>query len=165
MSKSIVLIGPMGAGKTTLGKRLAKTLELAFTDTDKLISRKHGSIPDIFTDKGEAHFRQLESAALEQALETGGVIATGGGIVLSEANRALLKGQRVIFLDTTMEYVLKSLNTEKRPLLKQDPANWQVIYDQRLPLYRECASATVRTDNRPVDTILQELEREADKNV
>ncbi|MDG2479222.1 MAG: shikimate kinase, partial [Aquiluna sp.] len=109
MSKSIVLIGPMGAGKTTLGKRLAKTLKLAFTDTDKLISRKHGSIPDIFTKKGEAHFRQLESAALEQALETGGVIATGGGIVLSEANRALLKGQRVIFLDTTMDYVLKSL--------------------------------------------------------
>ena len=94
----IVLVGPMGAGKTTLGKRLAKILDLPFVDTDKMVTSEHGSIKELFATKGEAHFRVLESAALARALGGKGVVATGGGIVLSKANRALLTQNATIFL-------------------------------------------------------------------
>lgn len=161
MTRSIVLIGPMGAGKTTLGKRLAKKLGLSFTDTDKLVVAEHGQISKIFDERGEDDFRDYEHEALKSALETGGVIATGGGVVIRDANRELLAGQHVIFLDTTMEHVLKSMNTAKRPLLRDNPDNWQKIYETRLPLYRQCATVTIRTDGRPVTQILRELEENA----
>ena len=88
MVNTIILIGPMGSGKTTLGKKLAKELDLPFSDTDKLVAREHGAIVDIFAKFGEEHFRTLETGALIKALEVGGVIATGGGVVLSEENRS-----------------------------------------------------------------------------
>ncbi len=165
MPRAIVLIGPMGAGKTTLGKRLAKRLELPFTDTDKLVIASHGQIAKIFSDFGEDYFRKLESAALKQALEVGGVIATGGGVVVTDSNRKLIANRHVIFLDTTMDHVLKSLNTEKRPLLRDNPSNWQAIYDSRLPYYRECSKFQVRTDSRPVTQILDELEEKANAEI
>ena len=83
----IVLVGPMGAGKTTLGKKLAKSLDLPFFDTDKMVESVHGPIVKIFETAGEEVFRDYEQKALLEALGSGGVVATGGGVVLREAER------------------------------------------------------------------------------
>lgn len=156
---AIVLVGPMGAGKTTLGKKLAKKLGLAFSDTDKAVSRQYGSITKLFDEIGELEFRKLESAALIEALANGGIVATGGGIVITDSNRALLKNHFVIFLDSASKHVLPKINLDKRPLLKSNPAAWDEIYSKRLPLYREVANVTVFTGGKPVKSVLQELEQ------
>lgn len=153
----IVLVGPMGAGKSTLGKKLAKSLQLPFSDTDKLIERVHGPIVKIFEVEGEEVFRDYEELALAQALESDGVVATGGGAVLRERNRQALRGHRVIFLDTNSESVLRRVNLLKRPLLRDNPERWQEIYLQRLNLYKSVASHTLFTGNRPIKALLDEL--------
>lgn len=161
--ETLILIGPMGSGKTTLGKKLAKELGIPFADTDKLVAKDHGSIVDIFSKFGEAHFRTLETSALIKALATGGIIATGGGIVLSEENRRLLSGYRTIFLDTSSEHVLGKINLSKRPLLKDNPERWDSIYAERKALYEQCATATVFTGGRPIKALISQLKLEANK--
>ncbi len=161
--ETLILIGPMGSGKTTLGKKLARELEVPFSDTDKLVAKEHGAIVDIFDKFGEAHFRTLETSALIKALAVGGVIATGGGIVLSEENRRLLRGYRTVFLDTSSEYVLGKLNLSKRPLLKDNPQRWEEIYNDRKALYQECATATVFTGGKPIKALISQLRQEASK--
>jgi shikimate kinase len=156
--RPIVFVGPMGAGKTTLGKKLAKSMGLEFIDTDKKIESLHGSISKLFADKGEDHFRSLEESVLSDSLKDNRVIATGGGIVLSQSNRSSLKDAFVVFLDTTMDSVIGRVNTDKRPLLRDNPERWQAIYDQRLPLYKEVASITVFTGNRPIKDLLSEIQ-------
>lgn len=164
MSRAIVLVGPMGAGKTTLGKKLAKKLGVSFADTDRLIGAKHGSITRIFEKHGEEHFRTLETKALERALSEFDVVATGGGVLLKEANRELLKGHRVIFLDTDAQSVLGKINLDKRPLLKNDPEAWERIYSERVETYRLAANATLFTGSRPIRTLMAELEELAVEN-
>lgn len=154
----------MGAGKTTLGKKLAKKLGVSFADTDRLIGARHGSISRIFEKHGEDHFRLLETKALERALGDFDVVATGGGIVLRAENRELIKPHRVIFLDTNAESVLGKLNLDKRPLIKDDPEAWERIYQNRLELYREVADATLFTGSRPIRTLMTELEELAVEN-
>lgn len=161
---AIVLIGPMGAGKTTLGKRLAKKHELRFADTDRLIAGAHGAITRIFEKQGEGRFRELESQYLEMALRDFDVVATGGGVVVREQNRDLLMAHRVIFLDTSKESVLGKINLEKRPLLKSDPNAWTRIYNERLPLYEATSSRRIFTGDRPIKTLLKELEESAFEN-
>jgi shikimate kinase len=153
----------MGSGKTTLGKRLAKELEVPFADTDKMVAKEHGSIVDIFAKFGEEHFRTLETSALIKALANGGVIATGGGIVLSEENRRLLSGYRTVFLDTSSEHVLDKINLSKRPLLKDNPERWDAIYSERKTLYEQCATATVFTGGKPIKALISQLKQEASK--
>ena len=160
---TLILIGPMGSGKTTLGKRLAKELEVPFADTDKMVAKEHGSIVDIFAKFGEEHFRTLETSALIKALANGGVIATGGGIVLSEENRRLLSGYRTVFLDTSSEHVLDKINLSKRPLLKDNPERWDAIYSERKTLYEQCATATVFTGGKPIKALISQLKQEASK--
>ena len=160
MMRKIVLIGPMGAGKTTLGKKLAKELGLEFIDTDKLVASEHGAIIKIFETHGEEYFRELESAALRRALDQGGVIATGGGVVLRESNRQMLGGSTVIFLDTTADHVLGKVNLQKRPLLKDNPERWGQIYAEREAIYRSLATHTIFTGGKGIRTIIKEL-REA----
>jgi shikimate kinase len=164
MSRAIVLVGPMGAGKTTLGKKLAKKLGVSFADTDRLIGARHGSITRIFEKHGEDHFRSLETKALERALGDFDVVATGGGIVIKPENRELIKAHRVIFLDTNAESVLGKLNLDKRPLIKDDPEAWERIYQSRLNLYREVADATLFTGSRSIRTLMTELEELAVEN-
>lgn len=161
--ETLILIGPMGSGKTTLGKKLARELGVQFSDTDKMVAKDHGAIVDIFAKFGEPHFRTLETSALIKALALGGVIATGGGIVLSEENRRLLKGYRTVFLDTSSEHVLGKINLSKRPLLKDNPERWDEIYNARKALYQECATATVFTGGKPIKSLLAQLKQEASK--
>jgi shikimate kinase len=150
----------MGAGKTTLGKKLARELGISFKDTDKLVSARHGSIERIFEEHGEDHFRDLETEALRQALSQPAIVATGGGIVLREANRGLISAHRVIFLDTAKDWVIGKINLDKRPLLKKNPERWQEIYDQRKDLYSELSDTTIFTGGKSLKTLLAEI-REA----
>lgn len=161
---AIVLVGPMGAGKTTLGKKLAKKHGLRFADTDKLVAAKHGAITRIFEKQGEEKFRDLETEFLKIALAGFDVVATGGGVVLREENRALLVEHRVIFLDTRADFVLGKINMEKRPLLKSDPDAWERIYRERLPLYEGIANARMFTGERPIKTLMKELEEQSLEN-
>lgn len=157
MKQSIVLIGPMGAGKTTLGKKLSKQLGEPFFDTDKLVSSKYGSIERIFETKGEQFFRQKETEALREALTEPAIVATGGGLPVAEENQLLLEGAFVVFLDTTQEYVIGKINLSKRPLLKANPDRWQEIYDERVETYKKLADATVFTGGRSLTGLLAEL--------
>ena len=161
MTNPIVLIGPMGAGKTTLGRKLAKLLDRKFIDTDRLVSASHGPITKIFETQGEERFRALETKALKKALMTPGVIATGGGVVVTAENRDLLTGIPTIFLDTNSDWVLARINLDKRPLLKSDPEMWSRLYQGRLGYYRQLADETVVTANRPIRVVLEELESKA----
>jgi shikimate kinase len=98
MSGAVVLVGPMGVGKTTIGKKLAKQLGKSFVDTDKEIVKQHGSIAKIFEKSGEQHFRAIESEFLLSALASDSVVATGGGVVTQERNRDALQDSFVIYL-------------------------------------------------------------------
>jgi shikimate kinase len=147
----------MGSGKTTLGKKLAKELDFTFIDTDKAIAKQHGAINRIFETKGEEFFRDLESRALEDALKDNAIVATGGGAILREANRYLLRGHHVVFLDTSAEHVLGKINLAKRPLLKENPERWQQIYDERISIYRQVADQTVFSGGKGIRSLLDEI--------
>ena len=157
MDCAIVLVGPMGSGKTTLGKKLAKELDFTFIDTDKAIAKQHGAINRIFETKGEEFFRALETKALEDALKNNAIVATGGGAILREANRSLLKAHHVVFLDTSAEHVLGKINLAKRPHLKDNPERWQQIYDERIAIYRQVADQTVFSGGKGIRSLLDEI--------
>jgi shikimate kinase len=147
----------MGSGKTTLGKKLAKELDFTFIDTDKAIAKQHGAINRIFETKGEEFFRALETKALEDALKNNAIVATGGGAILREANRSLLKAHHVVFLDTSAEHVLGKINLAKRPHLKDNPERWQQIYDERIAIYRQVADQTVFSGGKGIRSLLDEI--------
>lgn len=163
MKRSIVLIGPMGSGKTTLGKKLAVELKVEFVDTDKIVAKHHGAITRIFETKGEAHFRELETKALEKALRSNAVVATGGGAVLSETNQSLIREHHVVFLDTTAEHVLGKINLDKRPLLKNNPEKWQEIYDERIETYRSLANQIVFTGGKGIKQLIASIREGLEK--
>lgn len=149
---NLILIGPMGAGKTCIGRRLADRFTLDFVDVDQAIVDAAGaSIPTIFEHSGEAGFRSHEREALARVLEgRGQLVSTGGGAVLDPGNRALI-AQRgfVVYLRVSVAAQLERLARDKgRPLL-QRPDREQVLHDlaaHRDPLYRELADLTLDTD-------------------
>ncbi|GAB2700947.1 shikimate kinase [Microbacterium marinum] len=156
---ALVLVGPMGAGKTSIGKRLAKQLGTTFADTDSLVVREHGPIAALFAEHGEAHFRALERAAVTDALARGGVVSLGGGAVMDAATRADLSAQRVVLLTVAPRVVAHRLGEgAKRPLLadgSESPlAHWQRIFDQRRPLYEQVADITFDTSSGPLERIV-----------
>lgn len=158
---ALVLIGPMGAGKTSIGRRVAKQLGMTFADTDAMIVRDHGTIQQIFTDHGEAHFRALERDAVRAALEVGGVVALGGGAVMHPDTRAALAEHRVVLLTVDAETLASRLrNTSRpvssRPLLQGDDAiaQWQAIYAARRELYETAADVTFDTSRGPLQDIV-----------
>lgn len=152
----VVLVGPMGVGKTTIGRKLAKQLDKDFIDTDASIVAKHGEISKIFADMGEAHFRHLEEVALSEALRTPAVVATGGGVVLSEKNRKRLKRSTVVYLATDGRHIKSRLKHGTRPLLAAGN-DWSDIYELRKPLYRQIATITVDTSSKPLKSIVAEI--------
>ena len=156
-----VLVGPPGAGKTTVGELLAKHWNVGFRDTDADIEASAGKpIPDIFVDDGEDHFRALERAAVATALaEFDGVLALGGGAVLAEETRALLRGHRVIYLSVELSDAVSRVGLGAgRPLLAINPrATLKYLLEQRRPLYAEVATLTVVTDGRTPEAIADEI--------
>lgn len=138
----------MAAGKTSLGKRLARELSIPFVDSDARIVQQHGAITQIFEQQGEAKFREIEAHIIARELARKGprILALGGGAVLTESTRELLKEHPVILLMTTQRAVLRTANLARRPLLRDDPEAWQRILDTRKHLYEAVADVTFRTD-------------------
>jgi shikimate kinase len=160
---SVVLVGPMGAGKSTIGRALAEELGVDFHDTDNLIEQRTGaSIAWIFDVEGEAGFRDRETAVIRDlAGNRGAVVATGGGAVLREENRRLLAGMgTVVYLETSVKQQLsRTRRDRKRPLLRSGDRE-QVLADllaSRDPLYREIADLVVRTDGRGAKSVVREI--------
>lgn len=156
----VVVIGPMGAGKSTVGKRVAKRLGVPFTDTDRVIAREHGPIPGIFADRGEPAFRELEAEAVRRALGTGGVIAVGGGAVTHAATRQALAGARIVLLTVSPEAVAERIAGSDRPLLASGGIDaWQTILDERAATYAELAHTVVDTSRRPMSHVVDDVVR------
>lgn len=161
-SPVVVLVGPPGAGKTTVGEVLAARLGVAFVDTDQVVERETGrTIADIFIEDGEEAFRALEVAAVGAALEGEGVVALGGGAVLSEETRARLAGHRVVYLEVGVDDASRrtGLNAA-RPLLRlgNPRATWVKLLAARRPLYEEVATVVVATDGRAPEDVAAEIE-------
>ena len=154
---TVALIGPMGAGKSSIGRRLAKALGVPFTDTDARIAVAHGPIPELFAERGEAGFRAVERQAVAAALAEAGVVALGGGAVLDPATRADLAHCTVVLLTVDEDVVAERLAAGRRPLLTDGVASWRRILDERLPLYRELADVVVDTSRRPMAHVVDEL--------
>lgn len=154
---TIVLIGPMGAGKTKLGKRVAAILGLPFVDTDRMIVAGHGTISDIFAEFGEAHFRSLERVAVEDALAQGAVVALGGGAILDVNTQSDLADHRVALITVSPEAVAPRISGTKRPLLAGGIESWTRIFEQRRELYDRLADRTWDTSGRPMSVIAAEI--------
>ena len=161
--RNLILVGPMGAGKSTIGRLLAKELRLPFKDSDKEIEQRTGAdIPWIFDVEGEQGFREREQSMIAELCQLNGVVlATGGGAVLRAANRDVLKaGGRVIYLFTSLEQQLERTSRDRnRPLLRaEDPGKvLRELMAIRDPLYREIADIVVQTDERPPRMVVQEI--------
>ncbi|MFD6436633.1 shikimate kinase [Streptomyces venezuelae] len=155
----VVLVGPMGVGKTTVGELLAGRLGVSFRDTDADIVAAQGrEISDIFVDEGEEHFRALEKAAVAAALgEHDGILALGGGAVLDESTRALLAEHPVVCLLMDVEEAVRRTGlNQARPLLAVNPRKqWRELMESRRPLYAEVARVVVPTDDRTPDEVAQ----------
>lgn len=152
----VVLIGPMGAGKSTVAEILADAWGVEVRDTDRDIETAQGrEISELFVDEGEDHFRVLERAAVAAALEEhGGVLALGGGAVLAEETRDRLRGHRVVFLKVGLADSVKRVGLgHGRPLLLGNVrSRVKAILDERLPVYTAAADHVVDTDGRtPAD--------------
>jgi len=156
-----VLVGPPGAGKTTIGGLVASALERPFADTDALVENIAGKpIPEIFFDDGEPHFRKLEAEAVANALKTfDGILALGAGAILADHTRALLAGHPVVYLSVDFADAMKRVGLGAgRPLLSMNPrATMRHLLDQRRPLYEEVATITVDTSGREPDDIAAEV--------
>jgi shikimate kinase len=152
--QNIILIGPMGSGKSTIGKMLAKKLNRDFMDSDHFIEQRTGvDIARIFDIEGETGFRDRESTALKTLLDQNNrVVATGGGSVLRSENRALLKSMGyIIFLDTSVNQQLQRLRRDKkRPLLQTENPRERLenLFDERRPIYLDLADLAVKTDRK-----------------
>jgi shikimate kinase len=140
----------MGAGKTTVGELVAGRLGVAFQDTDSIVEGWAGKpAQDIFVDDGEDRFRELERAAVASALSAhDGVLALGGGAILAQETRELLRGQTVVFLSVELADAAQRVGLGVgRPLLAVNPrATMKYLLDQRRPLYEEVATVIVKTD-------------------
>lgn len=162
----VILIGPPGSGKSTVGPLLARQLGMPFHDADADLETEAGrTISDIFTDDGEPAFRALEEKVVAFGLTRHtGVYALGGGAVLSEVTRALLRGHTVVFLNVSMAVgVQRTGLSSARPLLAgvNPRATYRALLDARLPIYREVATLEVATEHRTpaevVDAVLAGL--------
>jgi shikimate kinase len=161
----IILIGPPGAGKTSVGKALAKKLALNFLDSDKVVEEKSGkSIPEIFITDGEPAFREMERAAVIDLIENqDGVIALGGGSVMDlEVSKRLLPMAHVVFLDVSISNAAPRVGFNRdRPLLLGNPRQqWIALMEKRRSTYEALAKARVSTDNKKPVEVVEEILKE-----
>ncbi|WP_461024224.1 shikimate kinase [Thalassiella azotivora] len=161
MSPRAVLVGPPGAGKSTVGRLLAERWGVALRDTDADVEAVAGkTVADVFVDDGEPRFRELERQAVARALvECDGVVALGGGAVLDERTREVLTGQRVVFLDVGLPDASRRIGfNASRPLLVGNPrAQWLRLMEARRPLYEAVATLTVATDGRSPEQVADDV--------
>jgi len=160
---SLFLTGPMGAGKSTIGRQLSKQLDLPFHDSDHEIEARTGvDIPLIFDLEGEAGFRKRESIVIDELTQLAGIVlATGGGAILDPANREHLGNRgKVIYLHASVNQQLKRTRMDRnRPLLQtEDPrARLEELMAIRDPLYREIASIVINTDGMRVRDVVKKI--------
>lgn len=157
----LVLVGTMGAGKTTVGSRLADVWGVGFRDTDQdIVAREGRAVSDIFVDSGEARFRELEREAVLEALSGhDGVLALGGGAVLDQTTRAALVGHRVVFLRVGLTDAAKrvGLGVSRPLLLGNVRGRIKQLLDERTPIYESVATHVVETDGLGVDEVVERV--------
>lgn len=161
MTPKAVLIGPMGAGKSTVAQLLADAWGVAARDTDADIESTEGrEISEIFVDSGETHFRALEAKAVAEALAThDGVLSLGGGAILDPATRELLDGHTVVFLRVGLSEAVKrvGLGVGRPMLLGNVRSRIKALLDERTPIYEAAATIAVDTDGRTPDEVAAEI--------
>ena len=162
--QNIFLIGPMGAGKTSIGRQLARRLNMDFYDSDHIIEERTGvDIPLIFEKEGEAGFRKRESAVIDEFTQKNNtLLATGGGAVLDESNRKYLKSRGTVFyLNSDLKSLLERTHKDKnRPLLHGEESAEVILtrlIEQRDPLYRETADYIIDTSNDSLRHVIQAI--------
>ena len=153
----VVLVGPPASGKTRIAKALAPLVRKSVIDTDKMVVRDHGPIPEIFETKGESVFRQYERAAVIEALASDAVVSLGGGAVIDPDTRADLRTVPVAMITITEDAVAHRLNSNKRPLLREGLDSWRVLLAERSTWYNEVADRVFDASHRPVDTVAAEI--------
>ena len=161
--QNIILIGPMGSGKTTVGKQLAKKTRMDFVDSDHMIEERCGvSISTIFDIEGEEGFRKRETKMIDELCQRNGIVlATGGGVVTSEENRIILrKSGYVIYLQTSIEtQIERTKKTRNRPLLEDTDAEKTLtqLMEERGTLYEQEADLVVKSGDRVVSKVVDEI--------
>ncbi|BBB22658.1 shikimate kinase I [Abyssogena phaseoliformis symbiont OG214] len=165
-SPNVVLVGPMGSGKTSVGRRLACVLKRDFFDLDfEIVARTGVAIDHIFDVEGEQGFRKRETQMLADLCEIKNiVIATGGGVVIKAENREMIKhNSYVVYLSSTVEQLLKrTMNSKSRPLLEQSSNREKTIRDlvsKRESLYQEVADAMIDTTGKKLYAIINEIKK------
>ena len=157
----VVLVGMPGAGKSTIGRRIASALNLPIVDSDVLIEQGEGkACGEVYAQLGEEAFRELEVGYVARALATGGVVSLGGGAIVTEQVRTLLQRHTVVWIDVTAEEgIRRTAGDASRPVLDGDDRQqrYRDLMEQREPLYREVSSFRVRTDERPPQRVVAEI--------
>jgi shikimate kinase len=158
---AVILVGPMGVGKSTVGLLLAEHLGLGFADADDVVEQREGRpIGDIFVDSGEPYFRAVEREVALELLDTHqGVLALGGGAPIQDEIRAALAGRPVVFLDVGIADAARRIGLDtSRPLLAVNPrATWIAMMQVRRPAYEGCARWRVDTAGRSVQEVVAEI--------
>lgn len=157
---TLVLVGPMAAGKSSIGRSTAKLLGLPFFDSDRVIARKHGAVPELFTTLGEAKFREIERETVAELLTDKGVIALGGGAIIDPLTRADLERVPVVYLTVSADVVAGRLKRGNRPLLAGEPEpleRWQTIFDERRGWYEQVADVTFDTSSGPMQHVAERV--------
>jgi shikimate kinase len=164
MGPNLILIGPPGAGKSSIGKQLSKALAVSFTDTDSQIEVKTGKkISDIFIEDGEAKFREIErEVVLNEIANQNGVLALGGGSILDSDVAAKLQALKshVIYLEVSISNAAPRVGFNKdRPLLAVNPRQqWLTLMEKRRPIYENLAGLKVSTDNKKPSEVVKEIQ-------
>lgn len=166
MRNNIILIGFMGAGKTSVGKHLADKIGYDFRDTDQMIEEsQHQTIAHLFDSKGEKYFREMETEIMKELTNTleGTVLSTGGGLPLKEINQTLLRQLgTVIYLSSTKETTLERVAKDgTRPILASDDIESRIeqLLKERVPIYKKAAHIVIETDDKSFEEVIQEIQK------